>query len=238
MNTAGGHISSASIGNDIPPIPLHCLAVEGDGGRIAPLTERVNTMKEYTVQRFAFSELSESSRETAISKCQDTLHEYLDEREITDYLRGEIEGALGGYPDEDIEIAYSLSYCQGDGVAIYGMIRRADAPDLTWPEGAAYVTMTRNSWGHHYSHYNSFSVDVCDEEGEIVDDSDGTRIIETQLRDLCRELERAGYKYIEGMTSREAAIEYLENEEGEIDPLFLENGERDYPKGTLEEVNV
>jgi hypothetical protein len=195
-------------------------------------------MKEYTVQRFAFSELSEGSRETAISKCQGTLYEYLDEREITDYLRGQVEGALGGYPDEDIEIAYSLSYCQGDGVAIYGMIRRADAPDLTWPEGAAYVTMTRNSYGHHYSHYNSFSIDICDEEGEIVDDFDGTGILETQLRDLCRELERAGYKYIEGMTSREAAIEYLENEEGEIDPLFLENGERDYPKGTLEEVNV
>ena len=195
-------------------------------------------MKDYTVRRFTFSELNEGARERAIIKLQDTLLEYLDEREITDYLRGQIEGALGGYPDEDIEIAYSLSYCQGDGVAIYGMLRRSDAPDLTWPEGAAYVTMTRNSYGHHYSHYNSFSIDICDEEGEIVDDFDGTGILETQLRDLCRELERAGYKYIEGMTSREAAIEYLENEEGEIDPLYLENGERDYPKGALEEVNV
>ena len=195
-------------------------------------------MKEYTVQRLAFSELNEGARERAIANCQDTLLEYLDEREITDYLRGQIEGALGGYPDDDIEIAYSLSYCQGDGVAIYGMIRRADAPDLSWPEGAAYVTMTRNSWGHHYSHYNSFSVDVCDEEGEIVEEVEGNRVLETQLRDLCRELERAGYKYIEGMTSREAAIEYLESEEGEIDPLFLANGDRDYPRGAVEEVNV
>lgn len=195
-------------------------------------------MKDYTVRRFTFSELNEGARERAITKLQDTLLEYLDEREITDYLRGQIEGALGGYPDEDIEIAYSLSYCQGDGVAIYGMLRRSDAPDLTWPENADHVVLTRNSWGHHYSHYNSFSIDICDGEGEIVDDFDGTGILETQLRDLCRELERAGYKYIEGMTSREAAIEYLENEEGEIDPLYLENGERDYPKGALEEVNV
>ena len=195
-------------------------------------------MKEYTVQRLAFSELNDEARERAISKCRDQLLEILDEREISDYLRGQIEGALGGYPDEDIEIAYSLSYCQGDGVAVYGMLRRSDAPDLTWPEGADHVMLTRNSWGRHYSHYNSFSVDVCDEEGETVDDSDGTRILETQLRDLCRELERAGYKYIEGATSREAAIEYLQNEEGEIDPLYLENGERDYPKGALEEVNV
>lgn len=195
-------------------------------------------MKEYTVQRLSFSELNEGARERAISSCQDRLHEYLDEREISDYLRGQIEAALGGCPDDDIEIAYSLSYCQGDGVAIYGMIRRADAPDLTWPESAAYVTMTRNSYGHHYSHYNSFSIDICDEEGEIVDDFDGTGILETQLRDLCRELERAGYKYIEGMTSREAAIEYLESEEGEIDPLFLANGDRDYPAGVVEEVNV
>ena len=195
-------------------------------------------MKDYTVRRLAFSELNEGARERAILQLQDTLHEYLDEREITDYLRGQIEGALGGYPDEDIEIAYSLSYCQGDGVAIYGMIRRADAPDLTWPEGADHVMLTRNSWGHHYSHWNTFSVEIYDVEGETVDDGDGTHILETQLRDLCRELERAGYKYIEGMTSREAAIEYLQNEEGEIDPLFLENGDRDYPKGAVEEVNV
>jgi hypothetical protein len=202
-------------------------------------------MKDYTVRRFAFSELNEGARERAITKLQDTLLEYLDEREITDYLRGQIEGSLGGYPDEDIEIAYSLSYCQGDGVAIYGMLRRSDAPDLTWPVNADHVTLTRNSWGHHYSHWNTFNVEIYDVEGEILDQdtdtgygADGTRILETQLRDLCRELERAGYKYIEGMTSREAAIEYLENEEGEIDPLFLENGERDYPKGTLEEVNV
>lgn len=195
-------------------------------------------MKEYTVQRLAFSELNEQARERAISSCQDTLLEYLDEREITDYLRGQIEYALGGYPDDDIEIAYSLSYCQGDGVAIYGMICRTDAPDLSWPESAAYVTLTRNSYGNHYSHYNTFSVDVYDEEGEIVGEGDGTRILETQLRDLCRELERAGYKYIEGMTSREAAIEYLQNEESEIDPLFLENGDRDYPRGVVEEINV
>lgn len=195
-------------------------------------------MKEYKVQRYAFSELNEGARERAIAKAQQSLLEYLDEREISDYLRGQIEAALGGYPDDDIEIAYSLSYCQGDGVAIYGMIRRSDAPDLTWPEGADHVTMTRNSYGHHYSHYNSFSVDICDEEGEIVDDFDGTGILETQLRDLCRELERAGYKYIEGMSSREAAIEYLENEEQEIDPLFLADGERDYPRGAVEEINI
>jgi hypothetical protein len=195
-------------------------------------------MKDYTIRRFAFSELGEGERERAITKLQSELYEYLDEREITDYLRGEIEGALGGYPDDDIEIAYSLSYCQGDGVAIYGRISRADAPDLTWPNGADHVTLTRNSWGHHYSHWNTFNVEIYDVEGEIVDDADGTRILETQLRDLCRELERAGYKYIEGMTSREAAIEYLQNEEMEIDPLFLENGDRDYPKGLLEEINV
>ena len=195
-------------------------------------------MKDYTVRRFAFSELNEGARERAITKLQDTLLEYLDEREITDYLRGQIEGSLGGCPDEDIEIAYSLSYCQGDGVAIYGMLRRSDAPDLTWPVNADHVTLTRNSWGRHYSHWNSFSVEIYDVDGETVEDSDGTRILETQLRDLCRELERAGYKYIEGMTIREAALEYLQNEEGEIDPLFLENGDRDYPKGAMEEVNV
>ncbi len=165
-------------------------------------------MKEYTVKRYSFSELSEHARERAISDMQRRLNEWIDEREITDYLEGQIDDALGG----DLisyELRYSLGYSQGDGVAIYGRISREEAPNLTWPAKAEYVELTRNQWANHYSHYNTFSVEAYDADEESV--SLEGEVIETQLRDLCRELATKGYKYIESSTDEESAITYIKD---------------------------
>lgn len=187
-------------------------------------------MKEYTVRRYSFTELDEKAKEGAISAMRESLYEVISEDALTDYLTDRVMDALGG-GSEDIKLAYSLSYCQGDGVAIYGTIQREDAPDLSWPGGASYVELSKNSWGHHYSHYNSFNVDVYDEEGEVIADS---RIIETQLRDLCRQLERDGYKYIEGSTTEEVATDQL-MEAGDV---FTIDGKWDVPVGIVKEVEA
>lgn len=182
-------------------------------------------MKEYTVKRYAFNELGEEARERAIKAMSARLNEWIDERELTDYLTGKIEEALDGSP-EDIEVRYSLGYSQGDGVAIYGRILKSEAPNLTWPEGAHYVELTRNSWATHNSHYNTFNVSVYDQDEELMD----TGVIEVQLRDLCKELASAGYKYIEDQSSISTAISYLEDNyedeftiDGVYDPLFNES---------------
>ena len=166
-------------------------------------------MKEYTVKRYSFSELEGEAREKAISVMQRSLNEWIDERELTDYLEGQIDDALGG----DLisyELRYSLGYSQGDGVAIYGRISREEAPNLTWPAKAEYVNLVRNQWATHYSHYNTFSVEAYDSDEESV--SLEGEVIETQLRDLCKELATKGYKYIENSTDEERAIQYLEDE--------------------------
>lgn len=81
----------------------------------------------------------------------------------------------------DLEINYSLSYCQGDGMAFYGDLdldsliglfnkmnplasdkaqRRFTflAKYITDNEADAEVSITRNHFGNHYSHYNTMTL--------------------------------------------------------------------------------
>ena len=192
-------------------------------------------MKEYVVRRYSFSELNEEAREKAIDDMQRHLLEWLSERELTDYLEGKLEEDLGSLPD-DITIAYSLSYCQGDGVALYGRIYKREAPSFTWPEGSYYVDLVRNSWSNYYSHYNTFNVELSNEYDEPIDLSGSS--LEEQLRTLCKKLERLGYKYIENETSRESAISFLKDQESEEEGSFLDDGTRDLPRGILQEVSA
>ena len=104
-------------------------------------------------------------------------------------------------------------------MALYGRIYREQAPALTWPDRVAYVDLLRNDWSRRYSHYNSFNVEAGDEADEPVNLSGS--VIEQQLRDLCKDLERAGYKYMEGATNREAAISYIQDN---YEDDFLPNG--------------
>jgi hypothetical protein len=187
-------------------------------------------MQEYTVRRYSFAELNEEARENAIENAQRYLHEWLSEQEITDYLEGKLEEDLGSLPT-NLTIAYSLSYCQGDGVALYGRLHKGEATDLSWPEGAYYADLVRNSLSNHYSHYNTFNLEVSDENGDPIDLSGSA--IEDQLRDLCKKLEKLGYRYIENETSRESAIRFLEDQDSEENNQFLEDGTRDFPRGIV-----
>jgi hypothetical protein len=189
--------------------------------------EESKEMKDYRVRRYSFEELGEGARERAIREMREALYEVVQEGEVTEYLTDCTYQALGGR-EEEIKLAWSLSYSQGDGVAIYGVIRRENAPDLSWPEGAQSVHLVRNSWSNHYSHYNSFDVEVYDAEDDTIED---VRIIETQLRDICRQLERDGYKYIEGCTTEEVALEQLKD----AGDVFTIEGAWNMPTGIVEE---
>ncbi|PJG82794.1 hypothetical protein [Caviibacterium pharyngocola] len=82
-----------------------------------------------------------------------------------------------GFPD-GLNIEYSLSYCQGDGMAFYGTLPcdswitlyKQINPNKSEKEYRRFaflseyianneyyndVEITRNSFGHHYSHWNT-----------------------------------------------------------------------------------
>jgi hypothetical protein len=192
-------------------------------------------MNEYTVRRYSFSELNEEARDKAIADTRNRLLEWLGENEITDHLEYQLEEDLGSLPT-NITIAYSLSYCQGDGVALYGRLHKGEATDLSWPEGAYYIDLVRNWWGNHYSHYNTFNVEAYDENDDPIDLAGSS--IEEQLRHLCKKLERLGYKYIEKETNALSALQYLHDQEREEEGSFLEDGTRDLPRGIVQKVSA
>ena len=181
-------------------------------------------MKPITVTRNVFTIRELPDKAGALEQVRSDLHDYIDSDEITEHLNGELYAALTRIHDGQISkkeltervgltVEWSLSYCQGDGVAIYGTLNSDDAPNVNW-YGASTATFTRNSHGHHHSHENCMTVALFsyDEGGYEVDANKATtELFAEQFRDLCRELARSGYAEIENLTSIDAAAEHLEN---------------------------
>lgn len=187
-------------------------------------------MKEYTVRRYSFEELGKEAQDKAIEDTRSLLNEWVPEEYLTEELEYELDRQLGGSASS-IELRYSLSYCQGDGVATYGTLKREEAPNLSWPDNVAYVELSRNSWSNHYSHYNTFNVEAFTEDDDRVEGK-AVEVLEGQLRDVCRDLARYGYDLIEKWTSEEAALTYIRETRGDD---YLLDGRVDYPVGVVEE---
>jgi len=193
-------------------------------------------MTEITVTRNVFTLRELPDKAGALEQIRTDLYDYIESDEITGYLNGELYYALTGTHDGEIStkeltkrvgllIEWSLSHCQGDGVAIYGTLNSDDAPNVNWHYyGASTATFTRNSHADHYSHEYCMTVSLFsyDEDGNEIDaDKAITELFAEQFRDLCRELARLGYAEIEYATSIDAAYDYLDNN---LPRRFLEDG--------------
>ncbi len=116
------------------------------------------------------------------------------------------------YPTDDVR--FSLNYCQGDGMAFYGAIESIDSEALadrllTGHQKAAakraidkgaLISITPNSLGHRYSHFNTMTVDSrdsyhCDMTSyeEVALDA-LVEAIEKDVEALSQRLAREGYK--------------------------------------------
>lgn len=194
-------------------------------------------MKQITVTKtvFTLDELSDTARQNALAKMTDLMYGYIHSDEITEYLNGELAAILTGECFGDIsskeltkrlglQIEWSLSNSQGDGVAIYGTLFAQDAPKLEWGNGTT-ATLTRNSLSNHYSHENCINVSVFryDDDGyEINSDCPENEQFADQIRDICRQLAQYGYDQIKALTSDEGIRGYLDGGDAR---RFTENGD-------------
>ena len=182
-------------------------------------------MKPITVTKtvFTLDELSGAARQNALEKMCTYMHEWIDGDQIAEYLNGELLMMLTGECVGEISskelskrtgliMEYSLSYSQGDGVAIYGTLFAQDAPKLEW-HNADHAHLERTSLSNFYSHYNTFVVSVYgeDENGNYTTlDGDTGETITEQFRDISRKLARLGYQALENLTGEEAIYDHLE----------------------------
>ena len=181
-------------------------------------------MKDYTITRYSFDELSDDAKETAIAEQRDRASNEDISWLLEERLNDELAELLGtSSPSKpDLALYFSLSYSQGDGVALDGQITPATAPSLSWPKEAVYGYIKHRG---HYYHEHAFTLTLCDEEGNEIESA----IMLEELREICRKLEREGYSIIEHEQSHESAIEWIENNtaddytaEGKFKPITEE----------------
>lgn len=200
-------------------------------------------MRKEVVNLYKFEELSDEAKQNAIKHYRESMDWQIISKSITEKFTEKLSAI--GYPTDDLE--WSLSYSQGDGVAFYGevdmdkVINRLEHKgyDLNYDLYRAInnkgLTITariyRNSFGYHYSHYNTMEVEVDGDsievmveylygdldENEYIDKHDEIYdfllklkdCIHNDIKDVSKELEKEGYSDIEYYSSDEAIAEIL-----------------------------
>lgn len=120
---------------------------------------------------------------------------------MPEYMAEVLEKLLkdAGITCDNARIYYSLSYSQGDGAMFEGI--------ATWGE----YTATIKQRGHYY-HYNSKEIELVDDTGESAPEKDHDAF-ETLYVKVCKDLEKAGYAYLDD-----------ENSDENVDDNILANG--------------
>lgn len=156
-------------------------------------------MKTKTIELYSLDELSEEAKEVAFRNFIETndhyflsdvlnekLHELLEENDIID-----IYGKYPSNPKHKAKVYYSLSYCQGDGAMFEG--------DFNWKK---YQVIVKHS-GHYY-HSNSKIIEIT--YGDDIANEATEKVyaeFEEIYQEICNELKRAGYDFIEYEDSME-----------------------------------
>lgn len=198
-------------------------------------------MREIVYKVYTFEELSEESKKKAIEVVRGKGWN-------TDFVSEDLyeifrDTLLNFGFNDDVVIEFSLSCCQGDGVAFYGSINfdkwiKTNEDKFTpkelkrlkwlWSENGFNISVERNTYGYHYSHYNTMNIYVIldyyksyrGEELILNDTNKLEDIIAKQVRELSQELEKEGYAELDYRDSDESIIELIVANEDE----FYEDG--------------
>jgi hypothetical protein len=202
-----------------------------------PRTDVVSTVV------YKLSELSPEAQKKAIEKRAQLNSEDFPTFMLTEWFEQELTNhyGYGGCADK---IEWSLSSCQGDGVAFYGTLTGEDKHKLVNRlfNGSAHkndrailhkvidagdlnIEITKNSYGHRYSHYNTMEVEM--EYPDTTMRREGLlqaflEAIKEDVKATSKELQKDGYSDIEEHSSEANAKEQL-----------AEDGVEFYANGTI-----
>lgn len=194
-------------------------------------------MKEITRNEkiYDFDELSDNAKETA-------RRNYLDQFRCAEDFERFCKDDLDNYfENSDLEVQFSLSYCQGDGFNIYGKMKLSEAIDFVlhktsnfdnktirffkWLKTLDYeIELSQNKARYTYCYidYSNFACDVeymLEDDGYTSNDENHFSMLcvfdenfKQFIKELCKEYEKDGYKY------------FYEVEDEEIKDLWESNG--------------
>lgn len=167
--------------------------------------------KEYTL--YTVNELSQEARDKAREKFNENNQDlpYLKETMVEDLIMFLGDNKITQADNCNLELLYSLSYCQGDGVMFSGK--------FLW-EG--YQVDIKHS-GHYY-HENSKILEIYRDEGDEQISMDADESIYKKFNNIyiniCKQLEKNGYAHIEEEFGEESFISTCEAN----DYTFLKDG--------------
>lgn len=180
-----------------------------------------------------FPELKPEAQELAVSKERDSPERF--DWGDAEFLTEDFKTQLAEYGFEETEVYWSLSCCQGDGVAFYGRVLKESLKEkdckakrlIAALEAAGdelFIEITgANS---HYHHWNSMTVEI-DFENESDDEDLPARLkiarpalrenleeyLNERVKEISRELEKSGYAEIEYRYDEAAIREELRERE-------------------------
>ncbi len=201
--------------------------------KLSDLREKLRCMRPRPKGLRFFLELKPEAQELAVSKERDSPERF--DWDDAEFLTEDFKTQLAEYGFEEAEVYWSLSCCQGDGVAFYGRVypeslkeKDRQAKRLIAALEAAgdelYIEITgANS---HYHHWNSMTIEI-EFENEIDDEDLPARLkiarpamrenlekhLTERVKEISRELEKSGYAEIEYRTGETAIREELRERE-------------------------
>lgn len=189
-----------------------------------------------------FTELCTEAQEFAVKAERDGGDRF--DWDDAQFLTEDFKMQLATRGFEDVEVYWSLGYCQGDGVAFYG---RVWASDLKEKDAQAKILIEKlekagdeisieiTGGNGHYHHWNSMTVEV-EFDSELEDAELPSRLkiarpvwreefeeyLSEKVKEISRELEKSGYAEIEYRWDEET----IRNDLSEREHLYEKDGSR------------
>ena len=179
---------------------------------------------------YEYVELSESAKETAR---RNVVEEYHNEMTFTEMMEGNLRQ---DFPSSDLKVEYSLCYCQGDGLNIYGKMAMrdvariyeivvcADNLEITKKEYRFIQYLKKGDFpdvrfdsNHRYCYYTDKATDI---EDYIVMDMENqyfsnipydfikkiAKVVNEYLCKYCKSFEEEGYEYFYEIDEEEMIV--------------------------------
>lgn len=184
-------------------------------------------MRDITATRrvFTLDELSPTAQDRAYGLLTDDAWGQIDSDMVSEYLAGKFanmadgsepnDGCYGGGLDENqlkdrygVKIYWRVSYSQGDGASIDGVISRDNHPKLEWPDGIHTIRVKSSNRG------NSIITDVygIDDDGDESAEVSDPKLFDAAnsfVRDICDTLYQAAVAECECYTNQEYIADNL-----------------------------
>lgn len=153
-------------------------------------------MKQNVINSYSFNELSEAAKNKAIEQHYENEDYFFLSEDLNEYLKELLKQY--GYKYSDINLNYSLSNCQGDGVNFTGEL------EINCPNKIT-VKIQKNNF--RYQHELTTTLFFYDELGNFINEIDE---IKNDYLQICKKVEKYGYSILEYRMSFDEFNEFSE----------------------------